>query len=394
MTAGLVLATAALAGCASTVSHRALQAVDETGRPRSPIATAEASRAGKRIAIEGIALNNPEEMLDPSRQWQVFVQGEGADQSGTAVWAGRFYYPSQEAWDAEVARLSASGLRAGDRVRVVGWARAVSGKVNITEHHSPDPAMDFEITVNQPGAGLPEPELTTIAELRRFDPTRRSGGERYTGRRIRLLELCIAEGTWARNHRLLLRDTAGATLPLRLGNHPGFASGQAPQAPFDLIAIGNQERISDEGKPVPGSGLVDGYEVWLTDPAGAFLPGDTNADGRVDRTDVGPFAMALNEPERYAATISGRDPVLQADLNRAGLIDLADVQPFAVRLATSTGGSAEEIASDILRELGADPAQQLPVAAIDPGAVAGCAPPPSQRVGNLLPTLSGYGRPL
>ena len=54
--------------------------------------------ATDKVTITGIVLNNPEEMLDPTPstsgmggQWQVYIEGEGSDHAGTAVYMAQNY---------------------------------------------------------------------------------------------------------------------------------------------------------------------------------------------------------------------------------------------------------------------------------------------------------------
>jgi hypothetical protein len=74
------------------VTHDQFQAVDSSG-----VGTyAETDK----VVITGIILNNPEEILDPTPgletaymggQWQIFIQGEGDDHAGTAVYMVHYY---------------------------------------------------------------------------------------------------------------------------------------------------------------------------------------------------------------------------------------------------------------------------------------------------------------
>ena len=70
------------------VTHQQLQAVDGDG-----VGTYSAT---DKVIITGIVLNNPEEILDPTPgtggmggQWQIYIQGEGNDHAGTAVYMGQ-----------------------------------------------------------------------------------------------------------------------------------------------------------------------------------------------------------------------------------------------------------------------------------------------------------------
>jgi hypothetical protein len=271
----LTLAAAAtLPSLAAAETHSQLQAVDAGGTCTYVKVGADPIPANQ-VVVEGICLNNPEDMLDPSLQWQVFVQGEGGDDSGTAAWAGKAYQSS--IWTSELARLNASGFREGDRIRITGYALAVAGKANINERHSADPNMDFTVELLQAGVGLPEPELTTIAAMNTFDATRATGGERYQCRRIRLESVRLQSGTstWGSNTKLTIVDPSdpNETLLLRLCN-VDFGT-RMPTTWFHIIGLGNQE-----------DGYTDGYQVWVTRADGIEVPGDCNLDGRVDGGDL------------------------------------------------------------------------------------------------------------
>ena len=248
------------------VSHDNLQAVNANGELSSSLVDHDT----EEVEIEGVVLHNPEDMLNPAGAWQIAVQGEGEDQSGTFAWAAGFYgygNAGVPTWDEERDRLNESGFRAGDRVRITGLAMSVGGKANINERHSPAPGMDFEVEVITEDVGLPAPELTTLGEMNTFDETRESGGERYQGRLIRINDVRIKSGTWEADARgIVLEDELGDELPLSLGTSSLFDTMPAPTGWFDVIGIGNQEPQFDGG-PVAGTGLTDGYSIWVTDPA-------------------------------------------------------------------------------------------------------------------------------
>ncbi len=300
-------------------THWDLQAVEADGVPIHPKVGAEPESANL-VVLEGIALNNPEEMLDPASQWQVFVQGEGGDLGGTSVWAGAFYQSS--VWQDELGRLNASGFREGDRVRVTGYAMAVGGKANINERHSAAPEMDFTVELLEAGLGLPAPELTTVAELNDFDPTRLTGGERYQNRRIRLEHVSLGNGAtaWGANTTLMIvdPDDSSETVPLKLCN-ADFGS-RLPATWFNVVGLGNQEPQFAGGPPVPGTGLTDGYEVWVTRADGIEVPGDCNLDGRVDGGDLAIMATHWND--------TGADWIF-GDFTGEGAVDDADLALMA-----------------------------------------------------------------
>jgi hypothetical protein len=247
--AGIGLNIASAGAATLSVTNWDLQAVNSAGHAALP---ATQDLDNNKVVIEGICLNNPEDMLNPGSQWQIFIQGEGTDLGGTAAWTGSFFYgQTSPTWAQELARLNDSGFREGDRIRITGYAQEASGKTNINERHSPDPTYDFAVELIQAGVGLPTPELTNIAELLTFDPSRETGGERYQCRRIKLEDVHYVSGTWGRNTLVTIGDDLGNTLPLKLCN-VDFGT-QAPVGKFDIIGLGNQE-----------SGYTGGYQIWLT----------------------------------------------------------------------------------------------------------------------------------
>lgn len=235
------------------VTNWDLQVVDSAGHATWPNTH---NPSDKKVVIEGICLNNPEDMLDPSSQWQIFVQGEGSDHGGTAAWTGAFFYgQTSPTWAEELARLNSSGFREGDRIRITGFAAETAGKTNINERHSADPAMDFTVELIQAGVGLPTPEQTTIAEMLTFDQIRQTGGEREQCRRIELDNVHYLSGTWASNSYVKIADDAGNSLIMKLCN-VNFGT-TAPTGKFDVIGLGEQE--GNNGY----AGYTDGYQIWV-----------------------------------------------------------------------------------------------------------------------------------
>ncbi len=259
---------------APVVSHREFQAVDATGE--------STYTASAKVTLEGIVLNNPADMLDPTPddsiaamfdmagQWQIFFQGEGDDYAGTAVWFGQLYNNlpwvvpdggySDEQWIAELTRINASRFTVGDRIRVTGYFLSYNGKVNINEQHSNDPDHDFAIELIEPDVGLPRPELITLDDLKddqdrfMFDPVRLVGGERYQGRLVKIEDVNVADANaWAPQGQLTITDGV-KTLPVKLGRGNGIYSGSFNLTePFDVIGILDQE----------SSNLTSGYRLWV-----------------------------------------------------------------------------------------------------------------------------------
>ena len=75
-----------------------------------------------------------------------------------------------------------------------------------------------------------------------------------------------------------------------------------------------------------GYGRVDATVVVARNPF-AFQRGDTNCDGSIDLTDVGPFITALLDPDEYENKYPDCD-IDNADINADGSVDLVDVEPF------------------------------------------------------------------
>ena len=77
------------------ITHSQFQSVDETGTP--------AYNSTNKVILEGIVLNNPADMLNPTpddtifemynlgAQWQFFLQGSGDDHAGTAVFMAQLH---------------------------------------------------------------------------------------------------------------------------------------------------------------------------------------------------------------------------------------------------------------------------------------------------------------
>ncbi len=284
------------------------------------------------VTLEGIILNSPEEMLDPTPgapdfmggQWQMFIQGEKKpdgtdDHAGTALWMGQNYgkmsglaHPddsyTDEEWVAELCRLNhdpASGylFTPGDRVRVTGHWGFHKGKNNINETSDKTPEYDFTIELLEAGVGLPQPEPnTTLDDFKDeddkfiFDDSRLTGCEYYQGRLVRVNDVSFTTdpNQWDANATLEIPDGT-KTFPVKLGIGSGIYPGSNNLADtFDVVGIMDQE--NDVNNPP----FDNGYRIWVTNYDGnglvlrdrgyrrGNLPGDINTDGRVDLLD---FAM-------------------------------------------------------------------------------------------------------
>jgi hypothetical protein len=244
------------------VTHRQFQAVNGSGE--------QTYQATQKVILEGIVLHQPADMLDPTPdetiiqrynlggQWQLFFQGEGDDQAGTAVFLAQLYdnlpwvMPggaySNEAFLAELARLNAAQLSVGDRIRVTGWFLSYKGKMNVNEQHRNDPDHDFTIEVLERGVGLPRPQVVPLAELKDgqdrfiFDPQRLAGGEYYQGRLIKIEDVNVVDPQgWGPQGTLTVTDGT-RTLPLKLGRGNGIYPGSFNLSqPCDVIGILDQD---------------------------------------------------------------------------------------------------------------------------------------------------------
>jgi len=294
------------------VTHQQLQAVDSDG---IGIYTAT-----DKVIITGIVLNNPEEMIDPTSgtsgmggQYQFYVQGDGNDHAGTAVYMAQRYvymgggYYTEEQWSSELWRMNHDPntgytFQAGDRVKVTGWYMFYKGKTNINEKHKSDPFYDVNVELVKPAVGLPQPETITLSMVKDagnqfiFDKTRLTGCEYYQARLVRVEDVNITDpNDWAPNHTLTVMDKTGRTIPLLLGYGDGFTRYVCPTGQISVIAIFDQEASST-------TICTDGYRLWVTNYDGnglvltdrghkrGNLPGDINTDYQVDFADFAELA--------------------------------------------------------------------------------------------------------
>jgi len=268
--AGLAVAGPSVAD----VSHREFQAVSAAGE--------QAYVATNQVSLEGIVLNNPADMLDPTAddsitemfhmggQWQIFFQGEGDDHAGTAVWFGQLYNNlpwvmpdggySNEEWVAELTRINAARFTVGDRIRVTGYFLSYNGKLNINEQHSKNPDHDFTIELLEADVGLPQPELVSLDDLKDdqdrfiFDPERLAGGEYHQSRLIKIEDVNVVDASaWGPEGELTITNSV-KTLPVKLGRGNGIYAGSFNLTePFDVIGILDQESTN----------LKSGYRLYV-----------------------------------------------------------------------------------------------------------------------------------
>jgi hypothetical protein len=295
------------------VTHQQLQAVDSDG-----VGTYDDT---DKVIINGIVLNSPEEMLDPTPgapaylggQWQIYIQGEGSDHAGTAVYLGQYYARAggsgnytDEQLLSELCSINHDPntgytFAAGDRVKVTGWYKFYRGKTNVNEKHQVEPMFDFEVELLKPAVGLPQPELITLNIVKDggdqfiFDQSRLTGCEYYQARLVRVDDVNIIDPNfWSPDGTVTIRDNTGRTFPVKLGIGDGFTRYTCPIGQIDVIAIFDQECSS--------SPYTGGYRLWVTNYDGnglvladrghkrGNLPGDINTDYIVDFYDFAELA--------------------------------------------------------------------------------------------------------
>ncbi len=263
-----------LTGSLWATTHTEFQAVNAAGE--------STYTASERVTLEGIVLNSPADMLDPTpddgvtelyniaAEWQIFFQGESDDHAGTAVWMGQMYNNlpwvspdggySNEQWVVELTRLNAAQFGVGDRIRVTGYFLSYKGKTNINEQHSNNPDHDFTIELLEKGVGLPKPELVTLDDLKDdqdnciFDPARLVGGEAYQARLIKIEGVSVMDPNgWGPYGELTITDGV-KTLPVKLGRGTGIYAGSYNlNEVIDVIGILDQDSTA----------LVDGYRLYV-----------------------------------------------------------------------------------------------------------------------------------
>jgi len=301
------------------VTHQQFQAVNADGT-----SDFGGSNPPDTVVLEGVILNCPEDLLDPTPteptnmggQWQIFIQGTDSDHAGTAVWIGQNYgvlpwippkssYSSGE-WIDELVRInhdpnSGSLFHPGDLVQVTGQYLFFNGKCNINEHHDIAPASDFTVKVIEPALGLPQPDLITLDQLKDvnddfiFDSTRQTGCEFYQACLVRINDVSFVNPElWAPGATMQITAAGGKTFPVLLGRGQGIQPGSNNLQPvFDIIGILDQECAFPH---------TAGYRIWVPDyDANGLaltsrnrrrgnLSGDINYDGQVNLLDLAELA--------------------------------------------------------------------------------------------------------
>ncbi|MBN1505829.1 MAG: hypothetical protein JW955_03230 [Sedimentisphaerales bacterium] len=291
------------------VTHRQLQAVDASG-----VGTYAAS---DKVTITGVILNNPEEILDPAPgpdtgymggQWQIYVQGQGEDHGGTAVYMGQYYAKvggsgnyGDEDWLAELSRIdhdpnTGYTFAAGDKVRVTGWYKFYKGKINVNEKHQVESLFDLRIELVEPAAGLPQPGLIILDMVKDannqflFDQARLTGCEYYQGTLVRVNDVNVVDPNgWGPDGTIEVMDKTGRSFPVKLGIGYGFTRYACPTGQISVIGIFDQE----------SSGYMvcqDGYRLWVPNYDGNGLVLTDRGHRRGNQPcDVSPDSGSLGE---------------------------------------------------------------------------------------------------
>ncbi len=267
----------------------------------------------------GVVLNNPGDMLDSTAdnlagydppkemggQWQVYIQTLdhaqrpaelAGDFGGAALWIGQNYgtldgYPfdngphptdsyTDDDWDDEVNWVSLNQtLKAGDLIKV--HARGglfYKGKFNANEEHDIDPAVNFDVFVEQAGfifdvntlaETITLAETTTLSHVKNPDNTfnfqqdRQSGAEHYQATLVKIEDVTVQDpgnADWRPDGTVTIVEvSSGLTLDMKLGLDPNFGIA-APAGSFPVIGIFDQE--AGGGWPPD---CTSGYRLWVMD---------------------------------------------------------------------------------------------------------------------------------
>lgn len=260
----------------AVVTHAELQAVKADG--------SSAWTETFPFTIQGVVVNDPEEMLDytydpmataegrAGGQYQLFIQAVGTgDRGGTALWMAQNYEPMYGVppgndygtdWTNEMNRVmfdsNGRKFRKGDLIEVTARkALFYNGKHNINENHRITAANDFDVVLVKANMGLPQAEAITLAKLKNaddsaiFDATRATGGEKYQGMRVRLdgIRLATTNGwgksNWADRICMATNDS-GRSLKLRMPL-TNLGPPKATSEWFAVTGILNQEDSNTNG---------------------------------------------------------------------------------------------------------------------------------------------------
>jgi len=285
------------------------------------------------VTFEGVCLNAPEDMLDTSVMWQVYVQGLPTnpapyDRGGIALWAGTFFpdYPPYT-----------GSLSPGDHVQVTGYLGFHNGKVNCNSRHGM--VDQFEVTLLG-SIDVPQPQvIPSIADCNYFDATdsdgdgrmdRETGGERWQGQWTRLegVQLVDPSAGWVNGTAVPITDASGETLDMFCGDMGNFDTTTPPKGKFNLTAIFDQEDTT-------GTPYHNGYRMWPLDYSTThfLLWGDTDSDGDVDLQDDVQQLLA-----NYNGFTGTGKVWSQGDFNGDGDVDLFDAGDLLANYTGTDGG--------------------------------------------------------
>ena len=170
---------------------------------------------------------------------------------------------------------------------------------------------------------------------------------------------------------LINKTTQPQSVPLTVASFGQSAT--AALYRYSAASLSSIERLADmpfaatgDGGPLqpPGGMLtLPASSLTLLVLSASGRAGDLNCDGQVNVADIGPFILALLDPEAYAGEFPGCD-MARADVNADGSVDGRDVQAFAAMLvggelaqgrggAGGCGGRLIEIVGTAPHECGA-----------------------------------------
>lgn len=95
---------------------------------------------------------------------------------------------------------------------------------------------------------------------------------------------------------------------------------------FGVLADGTVTQAWQELQVFNGSSTNE-WSFFMSGRTESSNKGDLNCDGSIDLVDVGPFILALLDPEGYAQEYPDCD-INHGDTNDDGSVDLSDVAPF------------------------------------------------------------------
>ncbi len=317
---GLILLNSLCMADPVPVTHWEFQAVNPDG------SSSFTDLGIEKVILEGILLNSPEQWLNPAPndiiaqwemggEWEIFVQGEGADHAGTFCWIGQNYSNgpgyenyTNEQWLSEICRINRDPntgyiFQPGDRIRLIGKHLFYAGKLNINENHEIDDANNFTIELVKPAVGLPQPEPVKLYQLKDssnneiFDPTRMTGGEYYQARLVRIEDVNITNPeNWGQNSTVTVADANGLTFPVVLCRGEGFLRYPCPTGQIDIVGIMDQKAPGYPQDPTKGYRLLvmnyDGNGLVIADHGyrRGNLAADVNKDYKVDFKDMAELA--------------------------------------------------------------------------------------------------------